>query len=96
VPFRKRVPERTFHSGTAIAIVSCRVTTTRRSPGDETMARSGWPLWLLGAALTTACAALLVLHRARWESRAAFDPYARSWRRERARTNGEHNSHLFI
>ncbi|HEY3098720.1 MAG TPA: hypothetical protein VGL14_07420 [Methylomirabilota bacterium] len=60
------------------------------------MARSGWPLWLLGAALTTACAALLVLHRARSESRTAFDPYARSWRPERVRTNGEHNSHLFI
>jgi len=59
------------------------------------MARSRWPLWLLGAALTTACAALLVLHRTS-ESRAAFDPYARSWRRARVRTNGEHNSHLFI
>jgi hypothetical protein len=60
------------------------------------MARSRWPLWLLGAALTTTCAALLVLHRTRSESRAAFDPYARSWRRQRVRANGEQNSHLFI
>jgi len=96
VPFRKRVPERTFHSGTAIAIVSCRVTTTRRSPGD-------------GDHGTLTLAALAARRRAhdglRSAARAAsgplgiarpFDPYARSWRRERARTNGEHNSHLFI
>ena len=60
------------------------------------MARSRWPLWLIGAALTTACAALLVVHRTRSGSRVAFDPYIQSWRRDRVRPNGEQNSHLFI
>jgi len=50
---------------------------------------------LLGAAVSTACAALLLRRRRRSGSRQIFDAYEEAWH-ERSRTNGEHNSHLFI
>ena len=72
--------------------------TTESSPGDDDMherrGKLGWRL-LLGAAVSTACAALLLRRRRRSGSRQIFDAYEEAWH-ERSRTNGEHNSHLFI
>jgi len=65
----------------------------RESKGN----RRGWQLWVLGAVVSTACAAVLVVRRHRAASRELLDPYEQWWRRRNAiRGNGEHNSHLFV
>jgi hypothetical protein len=56
--------------------------------------RSGWRLWALGAAVSTACAAFLLLRRKRSAPRGTLDPYVHCWRQIRA--NGDHNPHLFV
>jgi hypothetical protein len=57
--------------------------------------RADWRLWALGAALSTACAALLFVRRQRSAPR--LDPYDEWWqRRDRLRANGDHNPHLFV
>ena len=57
--------------------------------------RSDWRLWALGAALSTACAAFLLVRRQR--SARELDPYEEWWRRrEQIRANGDHNPHLFV
>jgi len=58
--------------------------------------RSAWGLWALGAAVSTACAALLFLRRQRSAAR-ELDTYEQWWRRrDEIRANGDHNPHLFV
>ena len=58
--------------------------------------RSGWGVLALGAAVSTACAALLFLRRQRSMAREA-DAYEEWWRRrDHIRANGDHNPHLFV
>lgn len=58
--------------------------------------RSDWRLWALGAAVSTACAALLFLRRQRAMAR-ELDAYEEWWRRrDHIRANGDHNPHLFV
>ena len=58
--------------------------------------RSDWRLWALGAAVSTACAALLFLRRHRSTAR-ELDAYEEWWRRrDHLRANGDHNPHLFV
>jgi len=58
--------------------------------------RSDWRLWALGAAVSTACAALLFLRRQRSTAR-ELDAYEDWWRRrDHLRANGDHNPHLFV
>jgi hypothetical protein len=58
--------------------------------------RSDWRLWALGAAVSTACAALLFLRRQRSMAR-ELDAYEEWWRRrDHIRANGDHNPHLFV
>ena len=57
--------------------------------------RSAWGLWALGAALSTACAALLLLRRQR--AARELDTYEQWWRRRaEIRANGDQNPHLFV
>jgi hypothetical protein len=91
-----------FDSGTGVATLA-RVTTTQHSTGDGDMVeqaaespRLDWRLWALGAALSTACAALVFLRRHRAAAR-DLDAYEEWWRRrEQIRANGDHNTHLFV
>ena len=55
---------------------------------------SGWRPWVIGAALSLGCAALLILHRQRSESR----DYEEWWReRDRVRANGNRSQpELFV
>jgi hypothetical protein len=79
-----------------------RVAGTRRSPGDDDMldrlvrsTRGDWRIWALGAAVSTACAAIIFVRRQR--SARAVDAYEEWWRRrEQIRANGGHNPHLFV
>ncbi len=58
---------------------------------------SGWRLLALGAALSTACAAVLLCRRQRSVARGVLDPYEAWWqRRDEIRANGDHNSQLFV
>jgi hypothetical protein len=91
-------------SGTGVATLVARMTTTRHSTEDGDMVehggvkspRSDWRLWALGAALSTACAALVFLRRHRAAAR-DLDAYEEWWRRrEQIRANGDHNTHLFV
>ena len=58
--------------------------------------RSGWRFLALGAAVSTACAALLLLRRQRSVAR-ELDAYEEWWRRrDHIRANGDHNPQLFV
>jgi hypothetical protein len=86
----------------AVAIDDGSVTLTRRSREDADMdgqrskSSAGWQLCAL-AALSAACAVLLLLRGRPLAQDEALDPYQQWWqRRERIRAGGEHNPHLFV
>jgi hypothetical protein len=59
--------------------------------------RSDWRLWALGAALSTACAALFFLRWQRSAARELDDVYEEWWRRrDEIRANGGQNPHRFV
>ena len=57
----------------------------------------GWGALALGAALSAACAAVLVMRRKRSVSHGSVDPYEAWWqRRDQIRANGDYTSDLFV
>lgn len=58
---------------------------------------AGWQLLAVSAAVSTACAAMLVLRWRRSATRDIVDPYEAWWQhRDEIRKNGEHSANLFV
>jgi len=59
--------------------------------------RAGWSFLALGAAVSTACLAVILYRRQRSNGHEVVDPYEAWWqRRDEMRKNGEHSTHLFV